>query len=89
MSVKTRDMKRNETDLIKCSKKRILTAKCYKFKWQCIDIIAKNKGLNRYSKELKPLKEKFSLILDDLIFDKKMSIEDIKDLIKSRTTLNE
>ena len=81
-------MKRNETDLIKCSKSRKLTAKGYKFKWQCIELIAKNRGLNKYSKELKPIIEKFSLILDDLIIDKKMTLNEIKELIKSRTYLN-
>ena len=80
-------MKRNETDLIKCSKSRKLTAKGYKFKWQFIDLIAKNKGLNKYSKELNPIKEKFSLIIDDLIIDKKMTLNEIKELIKSRIYL--
>lgn len=77
-------MQKNESELIKNSQKRQLTAKGYKFKWQCIDIIASKNGLNKYSKELKPIKEKFGLILDDLIIDKKLSIPDIKEIIKNR-----
>lgn len=35
----------------------------------------------------KPIKEKFSLILDDLIIDKKMNVEQIKNLKKQKTML--
>ena len=46
-------MQKNESELIKNSQKRQLTAKALKFKWQCIDIIANQNGFNKYSKEIK------------------------------------
>lgn len=80
--------RKNHSELIKDKEKRILTAKAYRFVWRCIDLIAENKNLNRYSAEMKPLKAKFSAIINDLIIDKGMTIPEITDLIKSRTFLN-
>lgn len=77
-------MLKNESELIKNSQQRQLTAKALKFKWQCIDIIANQHGFNKYSIEIKPIKEKFSTILDFLIIDKKLTIEQIKTMIKNR-----
>lgn len=78
-------MKKNYSDLIKDKPKKILTAKGYKFLWKCIDIVAKQRGLNRYSQELKPVKEKLKEILSYLIIDKELSIEEIKEIVKNRT----
>lgn len=72
-------MRKNETDLIKSTAKRQLTAKGYRFLNRCISALEKNTGLNRYSKEIKPKKEKLSLLIHSLIIDKKMTIKQIKD----------
>lgn len=80
---------KNYSDLIKDKSKRTLTAKAYKFLWKCIDIIAESKGLNRYSLEMRPVKEKFSKIINHLIIDKEMTISEITELIKSRQFLNQ
>lgn len=77
-------MKRNYSDLIKSKEQRTLTAKGNRFLWRCIDVIAENKGLNRYSNELKETKDKFKNIIYFLIIDKGMSISEITELIKSR-----
>mgnify|MGYP003519354213 CR=1 len=79
---------RNETEFIKSTSERTLTAKAYKFVWKCIDIIAEQNGFNRYSKELKPLKEKLQNLLVSLFIDKRLSINEIKELIKNRTIIN-
>lgn len=75
---------KNYSDTIKSVQDRTLTAKGYKFVTRCIDIIAANKGLHRYSPEMKPYKEKFRLIMLDLFIDKRMTIQQVTDLIKSR-----
>ena len=80
-------MRKNETELIKCSKNRWLTAKALKFKSKCINIIANQYGLTPYHPEIKPLKEKFNVLFFHLIIDKKMTLEEIKELIKSRNLL--
>lgn len=79
---------KNYSDLINSKEKRILTAKGNKFVWKCIDIIAANKNLHRYSKEFKPFQEKTIAIMKDLIIDKGMNIKQITELIKSRQSLN-
>lgn len=75
---------KNYSELISNKEKRQLTAKGNKFVWKCIDIIAANKNLHRYSPEFKGIKEKFYTIIYDLIVDKEMTIEQITNLIKSR-----
>lgn len=79
---------KNHSELIKNVQQRTLTAKGYKFLWRCIDIIAEHKGLNKYSPEMKETKERFSFIIKDLIIDKGMSIDQIKELIGSRKYLS-
>jgi len=79
---------KNYSELIKDKQQRTLTAKGNSFVWKCIDVIAEIKGLHRYSNELKPVKEKFSKVIYDLIIDKEMNIKEITDLIKSRQFLN-
>lgn len=78
---------KNHSELIKRVRDRTLTAKGYKFLWKCIDIAAEVKGSNRYSQDLKETKEKLRTVITDLIIDKGMSIEQIKELIKSRKYL--
>jgi hypothetical protein len=81
--------RKNETELIKCSKNRWLTAKAVKFENRCIHIIANQYGTSRYDPKIKPLKEKFTNIFEHLVFDKKLSLVEIKELIKNRKILIE
>lgn len=78
---------KNYSDTIKSKSERTLTAKGYSFVWKCIDIVAEQKGLCRYDQNLKETKEKIKNVLIDLLIDKEMSINQIKDLIKSRSFL--
>lgn len=80
---------RNETEFIKCSKKRYLTAKAQKFTDKSIRIAAENMLLNRLSPEFKETKLKLQKIMLHLFVDKKLSIEEIKQLIKNRKMLIE
>lgn len=75
---------KNHSELVKSISERTLTAKGNKFVWKCIDVIAIQHGVNRYSKEIQPLKEKLRTLLHHLIIDKGMSIDEIKDAIKNR-----
>jgi len=77
-------MKKNYSDLIKSKENRTLTAKGYKFLWKCIDVVADNKGLSRYSKDLKGIKEKLRLIIEQLIIDEEKTLQEIKSIIKNR-----
>jgi len=79
---------KNYSDLIKSKQERTLTAKGNSFVWKCIDIVAEQNGLNRYSKDLKPLKEKLKSILYHLMIDKELSLFCIKELIKQRKINN-
>lgn len=79
---------KNYSELIKSKSERTLTAKGYKFLWRGIALIAETKGLSIYSIEMKESKEKFSNIIKHLIIDKEMNINEIKELISSRTELN-
>ena len=78
---------RNETQYIKSTKDRTLTAKALKFKSQCIEVMVKQYGLTRYHHELKPLKLKLSNLLNYLFIDERKSINEIKEIIKQRNLL--
>jgi hypothetical protein len=78
---------KNYSALVKSKEKRILTAKGNKFVWRCIDVAAEQRGLNRYSKELNPLKEKLRNLLHHLIIDKGLSATEIKAIIKESCNL--
>ena len=84
-------MRKNYSDLIKDKNKRLLTAKAYKFQWQCIELIAKTKNINycMYSSEIKELKVKFTNIFLHLVIDKELNLKEIKELIKNKTLLIE
>lgn len=75
---------RNETEFIKCSKNRHLTAKAQKFLDRCIEIGLDQYGLVRYDSRTKPYKDKLSELIKTLFIDKGLSIDDIKELIKNR-----
>lgn len=75
---------KNYSDLIKSKEQRILTAKGYKFVWKCIDIVAKQNNTSRYSNEIKRQKDLLKKTIEDLIFEKGLSISEIKSLIKDR-----
>lgn len=80
-------MKRNYSDLIKDPYQRTLTAKGYKFLSRCINIAAEVKGTSRYAPDMKETKEKLKTVLLDLIIDKRLNLDQIKELIKSRKFL--
>jgi hypothetical protein len=84
-------MRKNYSDLIKDKNKRLLTAKAYKFQWQCIELIAKTKNINycRFSPQIKELKVKFTNIFLHLVIDKELTLKEIKELIKNKTLLVE
>ena len=84
-------MRKNYSDLIKDKNKGLLTAKGYKFQWQCIELIAKTKNINycRFSPEIKELKVKFTNIFLHLVIDKELTLKEIKELIKNKTLLIE
>ena len=48
---------RNETEFIKSTSERTLTAKAYKFIHQCIVIMAEQRGYTRYHKEIREIKD--------------------------------
>lgn len=79
---------RNETEFIKSTKERTLTAKAYKFMWQCIDIVAQQNGYTRYHKETREVKANLRELMIHLFIDKGLSINEIKELIKNRTINN-
>lgn len=74
---------KNYSEAIRCKKERTLTAKGNKFVWRCVDIIAASKGLNKYSPEMKEVKEKFFNVVKYLLIDEEMGIEQVTELIKS------
>jgi|TARA_R110000850_G_scaffold81058_1_gene174402 hypothetical protein len=78
---------RNETEFIKSTPKRYLTAKAQKFTDRCISIACEQRGYTRYYAEMKPLKAKITKLLNSLFIDKGMSIKEIKQLIKDRDLL--
>jgi len=78
---------KNETEFIKCSRNRHLTAKASKFLSRCIEIAAQQHGLTRYHSGFKPTKERISKIVTSLFIDKNKSIQDVKELIKNRKIL--
>lgn len=84
-------MQKNYSELIKDKNKRLLTAKGYKFQWQCIELIAKTKNVNfcKYSPQIKELKNKFTNIFLHLVIDKELNLKQIKELIKNRNLLIE
>lgn len=84
-------MRKNYSELIKDKNKRLLTAKGYKFQWQCIELIANTKNVNfcRFSPEIKELKNKFTNIYLHLVIDKELNLKQIKELIKNRNLLIE
>lgn len=73
-------MHKNETDLIKCSKSRLLTAKGYKFMNDIIRIFCDSKGLHRL--QLKEEVAKIQDLIYVLILDKKLSKNEIIQRIK-------
>ena len=78
-------MKKNESEFIKCSKNRTLTAKVYKFQNRCLHIIAENNGMQSpYNPKMKPIKAKIYALFDDLFIGKKLSINEVKEIIKNR-----
>lgn len=79
---------KNHNEAVKCPIRRILTAKGSKFLWKCIDIAAEVKGCHRYSKEFRETKEKLRSIIEHLLIDKGLTIEQTKELIKSRKYIN-
>lgn len=79
---------RNESEFIKSTSERTLTAKAYKFVHQCITIMAEQRGYTRYHKEIKEVKEQLHTLLVHLFIDKGLSINEIKELIKNRTITN-
>lgn len=81
-------MKKNYSSLIRNKKERTLTAKGYKFLWDCIDVIALQHNLSRYSHELRPLKEKLKKLLTYLLIDEEKSIKEIKSMIANRAIKN-
>lgn len=76
-------MKKNYSDLIKDKKNRTLTAKGYKFLSKCIDIAAEQRGLTRYHKEIKPIREQLRAILTHLIVDLEYSTAEIKKVVQT------
>lgn len=79
---------KNETEFIKSTAKRELTAKASKFLFDIIRIVAKNKGFSSWMiPEFKPTKIKIENLINDLFFDKKMSINEIKEIIKNTNKL--
>lgn len=76
---------RNETEFIKSTSERTLTAKASKFANKCIVVMAEQRGYTRYHKEIKEVKEKLTNLLIHLFIDKRMTINEIKEAIKNRT----
>jgi len=74
---------KNYGEMVKDKQKRQLTAKGNSFIWRCIDIIAKSKGLNRYSPEMKETKETFKELAHHLLIDKELSQKKIIEIIKN------
>lgn len=79
---------RNETEFIKSTSERTLTAKACKFVHKCIVIMAEQRGYTRYHKEIREIKEQLHNLLVSLFIDKGLSINEIKELIKNRTSWN-
>ena len=77
-------MKRNYSELIKDVNQRTLTAKGYKFIWDCIRVIAKQNNTSMYDPKIKPLKEKLTNVMEYLIFEEGKTIPEIKKMIKER-----
>ena len=78
---------KNETEFIKSTKDRVLTAKAQKFLYSCIDIAVKQRGLTRYHQETKPLRAKLDFVVRDLFINKGKSIKEIKEMIKNRNSI--
>jgi hypothetical protein len=73
---------KNYSETICSLKNRTLTAKAYKFQTRVIEIVANKNGITRYHTEFKETKDKLNNLFQDLFIDKKLSIEEVKDLIK-------
>ena len=79
---------KNYSETICNKSKRQLSAKGNKFVHQCIDIALNKKGINRYSKESKPIKEKLQELIHYLLIDEEKSIDEVKEIIKNRIEKN-
>lgn len=76
---------KNETEFIKSTQERTLTAKASKFVNKCVMLMAEQRGYTRYHKEIKEVKVQLTNLLIHLFIDKGMSISEVTDVIKNRT----
>ena len=76
-------MRKNETILIRSLAKRQLTAKGYDLLNRMILKASKMHGVHRYSKDFKPLKEQITYLFHQLVFDKRLTYEEINEFYKS------
>lgn len=81
-------MKTNETDLIKNSSQRLMTAKGYKLTWKFIDKAALANNTHRMSPDFREKKEKLYSLIDTLVFDKKATYEQLSDLLNKIKIVN-
>jgi len=68
--------------------KRQFSAKGYKFLHQCQQIALNKNGIIFYSVEVKTIKEKIRELIEWLVFDKLLTISEIKLIIKNRIEKN-
>lgn len=79
---------KNYSDTIKDPKQKTMTAKAYSFKYKVIELLVVKYGFtSRMEKGFKPIYEKFSVLFDDLIFNKQMSLLEIKQFIRESINL--
>lgn len=79
---------KNFSETICDRQKRQYSAKGSKFLHQCQKIALNKKGLNFYSPEARPIKDKIKNLIDFLVFDELKTIPEIKEIIKNRIEKN-
>jgi hypothetical protein len=79
---------KNYSETIKSIKHKTLTAKALKFRINLVDLLVKHHGFNhRLEKGFEPIYKKTFILFNDLVFDKKMTLPEIKTFIRESINL--
>ena len=81
-------MKANYSKEIANLQKRQLTAAGNKFIEQCTEIVCNKNGFYRYTPKYREVKTKLRELIEPLFFDKLLTIQEVKTIIKNRIEKN-
>lgn len=79
---------KNYSETIKSLNEKTLTAKALKFRANLVEILVKHYGFtHRLKNDFRPIYHKVVILFNDLVFDKKMTLPEIKVFIKESINL--